>query len=82
MQVVSKLVKMDFKVGSIERAGDTLVILSDPNQTLKSKVYVTPQDVAGMLRAALNWSVISYLITFPVLYFRSKRSLEGQSKHT
>ncbi|HZQ08467.1 MAG TPA: hypothetical protein VFD70_17935 [Anaerolineae bacterium] len=81
MQVVSKLVKMDFKVGSIEREGDTLIIVSDPNQALKSKVYLTPQDVAGMLRAALNWSVISYVITFPLLYLKSKKSLERTSKH-
>jgi hypothetical protein len=80
MQVVSKLVKMDFKIGSIERDEDRLVIVSDPNQTLKSKVYLTPADVAGVLRASLSWAVISYLLAFPILYFKSKRSKSSESQ--
>lgn len=74
MQVVSKLVKMDFKIAAIERDGEQLVIISDPNQTLKSKVYLTPEDVAGVLRASFSLAVLGYLIAFPVLYFRARRA--------
>lgn len=79
MQVVSKLVKMDFKIGSIEREDDKLIIVSDPNQTLKSKVYLTPADVAGVLRASLSWNVISYMLAFPFLYFKSKKKDQPKS---
>jgi hypothetical protein len=79
MQVVSKLVKMDFKIGSIEREDDRLIIVSDPQQTLKSKVYLTPADVAGVLRASLSWGVISYMLAFPILYFKSKRANQPKS---
>lgn len=74
MQVVSKLVKMEFKIGAIEREGDQLIIVSDPSQTLRSKVYLSPDDVAGVIRASLSWTVISYLLKYPLLYFRARRA--------
>ncbi len=74
MQVVSKLVKMEFRIGRIERDGDQLVILSDPNQALKSKVYLSVDDVAGVLRAALTLPVITFLLKLPYLYIKARRT--------
>ena len=76
MKVVSRLAKMDFTIGSIERDGDNLVIKSHPDQAMKSKVYMTPEDVAGLLKASLNRSVVSFALSFPWIYMRSKRSFE------
>ncbi|MFN8456681.1 MAG: hypothetical protein U0401_18770 [Anaerolineae bacterium] len=76
MQVISKLAKMEFKVGSIEREGERIVIVSHPDQAMKAKVYLTLEDVASMLRASLNWPIISFILSFPFLYFKLKRQKE------
>lgn len=66
MKVVSKLVKMDFAVGTIERKDQYLIITSDPERsTIETKVRLEPEDVWDMIKAGLNWSVISYLLTLP-----------------
>jgi len=70
MKVVTKLVKMDLKVGSIRRDGDLIVISSDPAQSMPAEVYMTPQDVASMIKASINFSVISYMLLFPFLYIK------------
>jgi len=74
MKVVTKLVKMDLKVGSIRRDGDLIVISSDPTQSMPAEVYMTPQDVAGMIKASINLSVISYVFLFPFLYIKCLRT--------
>ena len=73
MKVVSKLARMDFTVGSIERDGDNIIIKSHPDQPMKAKVLMTPEDVIGMLKASLNRSVISFALSFPLIYLRAKR---------
>lgn len=73
MQVISKLIKMEFRIGSVERDGDQLVIISDPRQPLRSKVYLSADDVASVIRAAFTWPVITFLAKFPFLYFKSRR---------
>ena len=73
MKVVSKLVKMDFAVGKIERRDMYLVVISDPERsTLETKVRVAPEDMWDMIRAGLNWAVISYILSLPFLIRRSK----------
>ena len=80
MKVVSRLAKMDFTVGSIERDGDNIVIKSHPDQAMKAKVTMTPDDVMSMLKASLNWPVISFAFSFPFLYVKAKRANnEGDS---
>jgi len=74
MKVVTKLVKMDLKVGSIRRDGGLIVISSDPTQSMPAEVYMTPQDVAGMIKASINFSVISYVFLFPFLYIKCLRT--------
>ena len=74
MKVVTKLVKMDLKVGSIRRDGDLIVISSDPTQSMPAEVYMNPQDVASMIKASINFSVISYMLLFPFLYIKCLRA--------
>ena len=73
MQVNTKLVKMQLEIGSIRRDADRIVIKSDPDKSMPATVYLTPQDVAAMIKASLNLSVISYILLFPYIYVKSHR---------
>lgn len=73
MQVNTKLVKMQLEIGSIRRDADRIVIKSDPDKSMPATVYLTPQDVAAMIKASLNLSVISYILLFPYIYVKSRR---------
>ena len=77
MQVNTKLVKMELEVGSLRRDGDEIVITSDPTQSMPAEVYMTPKDVASVIRASLNLSVISYMFLFPFLYIKYLRKDSG-----
>ncbi|NOZ73711.1 MAG: hypothetical protein GXP38_17770 [Chloroflexi bacterium] len=72
MKVASKLVKMDFVIGKIERKDQYLIIYSHPDSTIPAKVRMDAVDVWMLLRAMLNWQVIVYLLSLPVLYRRAK----------
>ena len=72
MKVVSRLVKMDFKIGTMTRKDDLLIISSHESQPMKVKVYMSPEDITGFIRAALNWSVISYILSLPFVYLKQK----------
>ena len=66
MKVVSKLVKMDFAIGKIERKDQYLIVTSDPERsTIETKVRVSPEDMWDMIKAGLNWPVLSYVLTLP-----------------
>ena len=77
MRVITRLVKMELEVGSIRRDGDLIVISSDPTQSMPAEVYMTPKDVAGMIKASLNLSVISYVLLFPFLYIKYLKGDSG-----
>ena len=72
MKVVSRLVNMDFKIGTMTRKDDQLIIRSHESQPMKVKVYMSPEDITGFIRAALNWSVISYILLLPFVYLKHK----------
>ena len=74
MKVASKLVKMDFVVGSIERKDEYLIIHSHPESTMPAKVRMDAVDLWQLIGAMLNWSVISYILTLPVRYRKAKQS--------
>jgi len=73
MQVNTKLAKMQFEIGSIRRDAERIIIKSDPEKSMPAVVYLTPQDVASMIKASLNLSVISYILLFPYIYVKSRR---------
>ena len=74
MKVVSKLVKMDFAVGKIERKDQYIIISSDPDRsTIETKVRLSPEDAWDMIKAGLNWSVISYVLALPFLVWKAKK---------
>jgi len=72
MKVASKLVKMDFVIGKIERKDQYLIIHSHPESTMPAKVRMDAVDVWSFVMSMLNWSVISYILALPKLYRRAK----------
>ena len=72
MKVASKLVKMDFVIGKIERKDQYLIIHSHPESTMPAKVRVDAVDLWSLIRAMLNWSVIKFVLALPVLYRKAK----------
>lgn len=69
MKVVSKLVKMDFSVGKIERKDEYLIIHSDPDKsTVPTKVRMSAEDIVAFMRAGLSWPVIKYMLLLPFNY--------------
>ena len=72
MKVASKLVKMDFIVGKIERKEQYLIIHSHPDSTMPAKVRMDAIDLWLFIRAMLNWAVISYIFSLPWLYREAK----------
>lgn len=72
MKVASKLVKMDFVIGKIERKDEYLIIHSHPESTMPAKVRMDAIDVWSFVKAMLSWSVISYILALPKLYRQEK----------
>lgn len=72
MKVASKLVKMDFVVGRIERQNQYLIIHSHPESTMPAKVRMDALDLWAFVRAMMSWDVISYIFALPVLYRKAK----------
>ena len=72
MKVASKLVKMDFVIGKIERKDEYLIIHSHPDSTMPAKVRMDAIDVWSFVKAMLSWSVISYILALPKLYRQAK----------
>ena len=71
MKVVSKLANVDFSFGHVEYKRDHLILHSHPDQTLQSKVYVSPDDILSALgRMFYNPRVCLYFLTFPVHLIR------------
>ena len=74
MKVVSKLVKMDFAIGRIERKDQYIIMISDPERsTLETKVRLSPGDAVDLIKAGLSWPVIKFMLTLPWLYWKEQR---------
>lgn len=74
MKVRSKLADIDFQFGRFVYKKDHLIIYSDPDQSMQSKVYVSPNDILSALgRALLNPMVWVYFIGFPFFLIRYRR---------
>ena len=74
MKVISKLADIDFEFGHFEYKKDHLIIHSHPDQTMQSKVYVSPNDVISALGKAIKLPMFwVYLIGFPFFLIRYRR---------
>lgn len=78
MKVFTKLVNLDFVVGSMERDGHILLIKSDQSKSLPAEVEMTPQDALDFVKAALSRKAISFILLFPFLFLKYKRAGDGE----
>jgi len=78
MKVFTKLVSLDFVLGSMERDGDILLIRSDTEKSMPAEVEMTAQDVVDLIRVALNRSVMSFVLQLPFLYRQEKRARKAR----
>lgn len=74
MHVRSKLADIDFVFGKFEYKKDHLIVHSDPEQSMESKVYVSPDDIVSAAGKALsNPRVWVYFLGFPFFLIRYRR---------
>ena len=74
MKVYTKLVNLDFVLGSMEREGDIVVMKSDTERSMPAEVEMSAQDAVDLIRVALNWSVISFALQLPFLYYKERKA--------
>jgi hypothetical protein len=78
MRVRSKLADVEFLVGSIERKGNDLVVNSDPDQPLKSRIYISPADALTLLGKMISSPAAwVFLLGFPFFYMRSRKRIQS-----
>lgn len=74
MKVRSKLADIDFVFGKFEYKKDHLIVHSDPEKSMESKVYVSPDDIVSAAGKALsNPRVWVYFLGFPFFLIRYRR---------
>jgi len=74
MKVRSKLADIDFVFGKFEYKKDHLIVHSDPEQSMESRVYVSPDDIVSAAGKALsNPRVWVYFLGFPFFLIRYRR---------
>jgi hypothetical protein len=73
MRVRSKLADVEFRFGSIERKDGELIINSHPDQSMKSRVYISPADVVTVLGKLLTspgaWG---FMLRLPYFLWRAR----------
>ena len=71
MKVRSKLADIDFVFGKFQYKKDHLIVHSDPERSMESKVYVSPDDIISAFGKALsNPMVWIYFLCFPFFLIR------------
>jgi len=81
MKVKSKLADIDFEFGHFEYKKDHLIIHSHPDQSMQSKVYVSPDDVLSALGKAIKLPMFwAYMIGFPFFLIRYRRRKAAKAK--
>lgn len=74
MLVRSKLADVEFEFGAFEYKKDHLIIHSAESQAMKTKVYVSPEDILKALRQMLRKPMVwLYLLGFPFFLIRYRR---------
>ncbi|MBT7951571.1 MAG: hypothetical protein HN764_08105 [Gammaproteobacteria bacterium] len=83
MKVRSKLADVDFQIGAFEYKKDHLIVNSAESQAMKTKVYVSPDDIVRALGQILRKPMVwLYLLAFPFFLIRyRKRHAEKQENN-
>jgi hypothetical protein len=77
MKVVSALANVDFRVGSIARERNALIVASHPGDGIPTQVTVRPQDMLELLAALFrSRGALGFLCLFPLYWWRARREPE------
>lgn len=80
MKVVTKLAKMEFTIGTLDRKGDNLILESGGGpETMKVRAQITPEDIVATLKAGLNLRVLGYLVQLPIVLLRRRLATPKKS---
>lgn len=78
MKVTSKLAEVEFRIGSLRRDGNRLVIDNDPGQPMRTRVYVGTGDVVRFITCLLRSpSALLFVLGFPWFWLRARRAPEA-----
>ena len=81
MKVKSKLADVDFQFGEFEYKKDHLIVHSAPEQTMQTRVYISPNDIVAALKQVLVKPMVwVYLIGFPFFLIRYRRRKAEQQQ--
>lgn len=82
MRVRSKLADVEFRFGSFERKKDHLIIHSAPEQSMPTRVQVSPDDVtAALVKGLASPGAWLYFAGFPFFLLRHRwRQRQGASR--
>ena len=74
MKVVSPLATVDFRVGSVARERNALVVFSRMGDSIPTQVYVRPLDVLQFLKAlCVSRGGLGFICLFPLYWWRARR---------
>jgi hypothetical protein len=74
VKVVSALATVDFRVGTVVRDGNALLVSSKTGEGIPTQVYVRPQDALELLKAVCrSGSGLGFILLFPLYWWRGRR---------
>jgi hypothetical protein len=82
MKVLSALAAIEFRVGSVSRERNSLIVASRDGEGIPTQVYVRPQDALEIFRAVfLSRAALGFLLLFPLYWWRARRELVISDHH-
>ena len=64
-------------MSQISREDDQMTVVGSLMGAWESTMYVSPEDVVKMMKLMMNWKVIGYVLTLPIILYRYRKSLES-----
>ncbi len=82
MKVASALATVDFRIGSIARERNALIVTSHIGDSIPTQVNVRPQDVLELLAALCrSRGALGFICLFPLYWWRARREPVVSAHH-
>jgi NRPS condensation-like uncharacterized protein len=63
-------------MSQIGREDDHMTVVGSLMGAWESTMYVSPEDVLRMMKLMINWKVIGYVLTLPIILYRYRKNQE------
>lgn len=70
MRVVTKLMKSEFRLATLEVDRELLLVRNSPDDSMPVKVYLDAEDAKAFVRAGMNGPVLRWALRLPWLLVR------------